>query len=411
MSKLLNIAIIGNTDDGKSTLIGRFLFDSDALYKDHLAQIKLQDSERQQKHIKFSHVTDGLQFERAENITIDVAHISFSTENYKYVFADTPGHIKYLHNMISGISNADVAIVMIDVEKGLLEQSKRHILIASLFQVPYLIILINKIDLINYDQDIYKQLVSQCKTYISQLSIINKIFIPVSAEYGDNIVNNSIRTPWYQGPTLFDYLESTFPERYANHQDFRLFIQNTLATTSGTAYFGQIASGSVKVEDLLFILPSKTHSRVKKLFYGEDEVGSASVGDSIAIYLEDDLSAIRGNLFAGNGKLPVIDNKCNAIVVWLSRNKLNHQKQYILQQNTRRTEIKSINTVQLLDFERLNYSNVNTLNFSEIGKLQIKSISEVIYDCYKSNKNTGYFILIDPVTNETSAVGFFHERD
>jgi len=408
---MLRFTTAGSVDDGKSTLIGRLLYDSKAIFEDQMESIEQASLRRGDETVDLALLTDGLRAEREQGITIDVAYRYFATPKRKFIIADTPGHIQYTRNMVTGASNAELAIILIDARKGVLTQSKRHGFLASLLQIPHMLVAVNKMDLVDYDEETYNNIVREYTEFTSKLSAPNLIFLPISALNGDNVVDESENMPWYKGPTLLHHLENVSVGGSRNLVDFRFPVQLALRPNQDFRGFaGQIASGSVSPGEDVVILPSGLESRVKSIVTLNGEIPEAAAGDSIALTLEDEIDISRGDMIVRKKNLPNVANQLECILCWMNETPLNTDSAYILQHTTRqvRTYVSELN--YRIDVDTLHRNPADTLNLNEIGRVKLTTTQPLYFDPYRINRNTGSFILIDPSTNVTVAAGMIRRR-
>lgn len=414
---LLRFLTAGSVDDGKSTLIGRLLFDSKKLYEDQLDALE-RDSKRvgnAGEHIDYALLLDGLKAEREQGITIDVAYRYFSTNNRKFIIADTPGHEQYTRNMITGGSTANLAIILVDARTGVITQTKRHSYLVSLLGIKHVVLAVNKMDLVDFSKEVFDKIVSDYKAFVDPLNIPDIQCIPLSALDGDNVVDKSDRTPWYKGQSLLDYLETVEIVNDNNTADFRYPVQYVLRPNLDFRGFcGKVASGVVHKGDEIMALPSGKKSHVKSIVTYEGEIDYAFPPMSVTITLEDEIDVSRGDMLVHPDKTPMISRNFEAMLVWMDEEKMDMDKSFFLKQttNTSRTKIDridykvDINTMEHLSVEngRLAKDDV-PMQLNQIAKVVFTSSKELFFDTYKDNKSTGAFILIDPITNNTSAVG------
>lgn len=410
---ILRISTAGSVDDGKSTLIGRLLYDTQSLSKDKIENIKAISAQRGLQDVDLSLITDGLSAEREQGITIDVAHIYFATKNRKYIIADTPGHVEYTRNMITGSSNSHIFIILIDARQGLIEQTKRHLFIASLMQIQEIVIVVNKIDLVNYAEEkfeLVKQEIESLKNEFS-LNSRNLTYIPISAKLGDNVVSKSSNTPWYNGVTLLQYLESV-QVKEAKTDLLRFNVQYVVRPQSDEfhdyrGYAGKIKSGTISLGDELVIQSTGQKSKVKRIHKYKTELLKATAGESVTIELYDDVDISRGDILTlADDRIEGYKN-FNSKLCWLDKSELSLQKKYLLQYGSSVIPVKVNQILNQLNFENLKFEETNELiKSNSISSVEIKSASPVFLDSYNENTKNGYFILIDESSNNTVAVGF-----
>ena len=413
---LLRFSTAGSVDDGKSTLIGRLLYDSKAIFEDQMEAIEQVSAKRGDAHVDLALLTDGLRAEREQGITIDVAYRYFATPKRKFIIADTPGHIQYTRNMVTGASTAELAIVLIDARKGVLTQSKRHGFIASLLRIPHMVVAVNKMDLVDYSQDVYNQIVEDYRNFAAKLSIQNLIFVPISALMGDNVVNkhdlNEVNnTPWYQGPTLLHHLENVSVGASRNLVNFRFPVQLVQRPNQDFRGFaGEVVSGSVSKGEEIVALPSGKTSRVESIVTFDGELEEAAAGDAVTLTLEDEIDISRGEMIVRKGNLPQVANQLECILCWMDEDAMNPSGTYILQHTTRQVRAYISELNYRIDVDTLHREEADTLHLNEIGRVKIKTTQPIFYDSYQLNRETGNFILIDPFTNGTVAAGMIRRE-
>ena len=414
---LLRFLTAGSVDDGKSTLIGRLLFDSKKLYEDQLDALE-RDSKRvgnAGEHIDYALLLDGLKAEREQGITIDVAYRYFSTNNRKFIIADTPGHEQYTRNMITGGSTANLAIILVDARTGVITQTKRHSYLVSLLGIKHVVLAVNKMDLVDFSKEVFDKIVNDYKSFVEPLNIPDIQCIPLSALEGDNVVEKSDRTPWYEGTSLLEYLETVHIGNDHNLKDFRYPVQYVLRPNLDFRGFcGKVSSGVIHKGDEVMALPSGKKSHVKSIVTYEGEIDYAFPPMSVTITLEDEIDVSRGEMLVHPDNVPMIGRNFEAMLVWMDEEKMDMEKSFFLKHttNTSRTRIDSIeykvdiNTMGHLSVEngRLAKEDV-PMQLNQIAKVVLTSSKELFFDSYSDNKATGAFILIDPITNNTSAVG------
>ena len=410
---LLRFTTAGSVDDGKSTLIGRLLYDSKAIFEDQLEAIEQNSKARGDENINLALLTDGLRAEREQGITIDVAYRYFATPKRKFIIADTPGHIQFTRNMVTGASTANLAIVLVDARKGVIEQTCRHVFIADLLRIQHIVVCVNKMDLADWSQEIFDNIVGDVKKFTSRLNyIIDITFIPVSALLGDNIVDPSEHMNWYEGPTLLYYLETVYIGADANHVDARLPVQWVIRPHSDAwhdfrGFAGRIAGGVFKPGDEVTVLPSGFQSKVKAIHTFDGELAEAYAPMSVAVTLVDEIDISRGDMLVKPNNPPAPRQDVEAMICWFSADKtLTARGKFILRHTTK--EVKAI-------IKDVRYKvNINTLHkieadleftLNDIGRISLRTSAPIIADSYKSNRITGSFVLIDDQTNETVAAG------
>jgi len=408
---LLRFTTAGSVDDGKSTLIGRLLYDSKAIFEDQWEAVEDASRRRGDAEVDLALVTDGLRAEREQGITIDVAYRYFATPKRKFIIADTPGHIQYTRNMVTGASTAELAIVLIDARKGVLTQSKRHGFIASLLGIPHMIVAVNKMDLVDYSEDVYREIVADYQEFATKLSIQNLIYIPISALLGDNVVEQSTTTPWYKGSTLLHYLENVSVGASRNLVDFRFPVQMVLRPHQDFRGFaGQITSGRVAPGEEVVVLPSGKESRVQSIVTLDGELDEAAAGDSVVISLTDELDVSRGDMIVRKRNLPTVSNQLECILCWMNDEPINPDGAYSLQHTTHQVRAFISELNYRIDVNTLHREPTDTLHLNEIGRVKITTTKPLFFDSYQINRGTGGFILIDPHTNVTVAAGMIRRR-
>ncbi|MBX3012069.1 MAG: sulfate adenylyltransferase subunit CysN [Caldilineaceae bacterium] len=408
---MLRFTTAGSVDDGKSTLIGRLLYDSKAIFEDQLEAVERASRQRGDAYVDLALLTDGLRAEREQGITIDVAYRYFATPKRKFIIADTPGHIQYTRNMVTGASTAELAIILIDARKGVVTQSKRHGFIASLLQIPHILVAVNKMDLVDYDQETYQRIVAEYTDFAAKLSIQDLTFIPISALMGDNVVNKSDKTPWYEGPSLLHHLENVNVGASQNLVDFRFPVQTVVRPHQDFRGFaGQIASGSIMPGEEVVVLPSGKTSRVKAVVTYEGDLAEAIAGDSIILTLEDEIDISRGDMIVRRNNLPHVDNQLECTICWMSEEPFNANTSYVLQHTSRRVRAFVNELNYRIDVNTLHREETDTLRLNEIGRVKITTTQPLFFDNYRLNRATGSFILIDPASNTTVAAGMIRRR-
>ena len=405
---LLRFLTAGSVDDGKSTLIGRLLFDSKKIYEDQLDALE-RDSKRMGnagEHIDYALLLDGLKAEREQGITIDVAYRYFSTNNRKFIIADTPGHEQYTRNMITGGSTANAAVILVDARTGVITQTRRHTYLISLLGIKHLVLAVNKMDLVDFDENVFNKIVSDFNAFVADLNIPDVYCIPLSALEGDNVVAKSPRTPWYSGKCLLDYLETVPIDLDRNYDDFRYPVQYVLRPNLDFRGFcGKVASGVVRRGDEVMALPSRKTSRVKSIVTYEGEIEEAFPPMCVTLTLEDEIDISRGEMIVKPDNLPIESRNFEAMLVWMDEEPMDTSKQFFIKQTTNTTRARIDNIKYRVDVNTMERSNVELLKLNEIGRVVFTTGKELFFDPYHTNKQTGAFILIDPITNNTSAVG------
>lgn len=410
--ELLRFTTCGSVDDGKSTLIGRLLYDSKSIFEDQYQAIADASERRGEESINLALLTDGLKAEREQGITIDVAYRYFATPKRKFIIADSPGHIQYTRNMVTGASTANLAIILVDARNGLMEQTKRHAYIASLLQIPHLVVCINKMDLVDYSQERFLELKKDFENEIaSKLDIKDVHFIPISAFKGDNVVNRSEKMTWYDGPTLMHTLEHVHIGSDKNMLDLRFPVQLVIRPNNDQfhdyrAYSGRVASGMVRVGDELVSLPSGLSSKVTHIDFAETPLQEAFAGQSVSIRLNDNIDISRGNMLVRAGNQPQVSQTFTATICWFSEQPLNLNQKFYLKHTTQevRCLIKSVQYKVNINELTRNEEDKN-IEMNDIAKVQIHTTAPLFFDLYRNNRITGSFILIEEGTNKTIAAG------
>lgn len=406
---LLRLLTAGSVDDGKSTLIGRLLFDSKKLYEDQLSALE-RDSKRVGNagagQIDYALLCDGLKAEREQGITIDVAYRYFSTNKRKFIIADTPGHEQYTRNMITGGSTANLAIILVDARLGVITQTRRHTFLCSLLGIKHIILAVNKMDLVGFSQETFSHIVEEFEAFIKPFDIPDVKCIPLSALEGDNVVSRSQRTPWYNGPALLEYLENVHIGNDHNLKDFRYPVQYVLRPNLDFRGFcGKVASGVIHKGDEIVALPSGKHSHVKEIVTYDGNLDYAFPPECVTLQLEDEIDISRGEMIVKPDNLPTIGRHFEAMLVWMDEQPMDVNKSFYLKHNTNTTRCRIDHFAYKVDVNTLAHSQIDHLELNEIGRATLVTSKELFYDPYKTNKATGAFILIDPITNNTSCVG------
>jgi sulfate adenylyltransferase subunit 1 len=409
---LLRFTTAGSVDDGKSTLIGRLLYDSKNIFEDQIKAVEESSKRRGDDNVNLALLTDGLKAEREQGITIDVAYRYFATPKRKFIIADTPGHIQYTRNMVTGASTANLAIILVDARKGIVEQTCRHAFIANLLRIQHVIVAINKMDLVDFSEDAYDEIVEKFKSFSSRLdNLIDVTFIPISALHGDNVVDKSENIDWYSGPTLLYQLETVYIGSDHNHVKARFPVQWVIRPHSDEhhdfrGYAGRVAGGVFKPGDEVQVLPSGFTSKIDSIHTAAGKLSEAFAPISCSILLEDEIDISRGDMIVKSNNPPERGQDIEAMLCWFSDKKMMVRGKYVLRHTSK--EIKAIVT-------DLQYKiNINTLRkveddkefgLNEIGRACIRTSSPIFYDSYNDNRTTGSFVLIDEQTNETVAAG------
>ncbi|MGM0706155.1 MAG: sulfate adenylyltransferase subunit CysN [Bacteroidota bacterium] len=402
---LLRFTTAGSVDDGKSTLIGRLFYDTQAIFEEKMSEIQ-RNTQRDDEDLELALLTDGLRAEREQGITIDVAYRYFATPKRKFIIADTPGHEQYTRNMVTGASTAELAIVLLDARKGVLEQSHRHAFIASLLQIPHMIVAVNKMDLVDYDEDRFREIVDEFRDFADKLDVNDITFIPISALKGDNVVTESEKTPWYNGATLLHRLETVKTQSDRNQVDFRFPVQNVIRPHQDFRGFaGQVASGSVRPGEEVVVLPSNLTTEVEGIVTLDGEQEKASPGESVVISLTDEIDVSRGSMIVRSRNRPEVTRQIDADLCWMDEEKLRTDRPYIVQHGTRETQAYVSNLVYRINVKTLHREEADTLTLNEIGRVELETADPLFIDSYRVNRHTGRFILVDPDTNATVAGG------
>jgi sulfate adenylyltransferase large subunit len=411
---LLRFTTAGSVDDGKSTLIGRLLYDSKAIYDDQLQSIQQSKLNRSTGPMDFSLLTDGLRAEREQGITIDVAYRYFTTARRKFIIADTPGHEQYTRNMATGASTADAAVVLVDARKGVLPQSRRHATIAALLGIPHIIAAVNKMDLVDYSEEVFRRVEEDLQELALQISPSGAQTIhciPISALEGENVVTRSAKIPWYTGPSLLEYLEE-IPIADANSPEaFRFPVQYVIRPDdSFRGFAGQIIAGSVRPGDRVVALPSKQKTRVRSIVTFDGPLSQAGTGSSVTLQLENELDLSRGDLLVSEEGLPNTARKFAANVVWLHSTPLDLQKRWIMRQATDEVRVQATKIRSRIDVNTMERPLASHLGLNDIGIVEFEATRNLSFDLYSQNRNSGSFILIDPLTNATVGAGMITEN-
>ncbi len=411
---LLRFTTAGSVDDGKSTLIGRLLYDSKAIYEDQVQSIRQSKLNRSTGPMDFSLLTDGLRAEREQGITIDVAYRYFSTSRRKFIIADTPGHEQYTRNMATGASTADAAVVLVDARKGVLPQSRRHATIAALLGIPHIIAAINKMDLVDYSEEVFLRLQADLEELALQIAPSGAQTIhciPISALEGTNVVTHSAKIPWYTGPSLLEYLEEIPVVAASSQEEFRFPVQYVIRPDdSFRGFAGQIIAGSVRPGDRVVALPSHQKTRIRSIVTFDGPLPQAGTGSSVTLQLEDELDLSRGDLLVSEVGLPQIARKFAANVVWLHATPLDLQKRWILRQATDELRVQATQIRSRIDVNTMERPAATQLGLNDIGIVEFEATRNLSFDLYSQNRSSGSFILIDPLTNATMGAGMITEN-
>lgn len=409
--ELLRFTTAGSVDDGKSTLIGRLLYDSKSIFEDQLEAVRNSSEKKGLEHIDLSLLTDGLKDEREQGITIDVAYRYFATPKRKFIIADTPGHIQYTRNMVTGASTANLALILVDARKGVIEQTYRHSFIASLLQIPHLIVCVNKMDLVEYDEMKFTEIVKAYQAFAAKLDVKDIRFIPISALKGDNVVNRSENMPWYNGSTLLHTLENIHIGSDYNHLDARFPVQTVIRPHKTEyhdfrGYAGRVASGIFRPGEEVMILPSGFKSKIKNITLMEEELKEAFPPMSVCITLEDDIDLSRGDMIAKPNNAPEAIQDIEVMMCWLNQGALNPATKYILKHTTNEVRCMVKEVVYKLDINSLNRNEQDkNIGANDIFRCRLRTTKPLMADSYRKNRTTGSLILVDEATNETVAAG------
>ncbi len=409
---LLRFSTCGSVDDGKSTLIGRLLYDSKNIFEDQLEAVEKSSTKRGDDYVNLALLTDGLKEEREQGITIDVAYRYFATPNRKFIIADTPGHIQYTRNMVTGASTSQLAIVLIDARKGVIEQTKRHSFIVNLLRIQHVVLAVNKMDLVDYSQERFDEIVAQYREFAQPLTNLRDITaIPLAALHGDNVVEPSENLSWYDGPTLLEHLETVEISDTINHVDGRFPVQWVIRPMSEQyhdfrGYAGRVAGGTFRPGDEVTILPSGLNTHIKTIHTADGDLDEAFAPLSVSLTLEDEIDISRGDMIVPSDNLPQHANEFHAMICWFSGKNLIPKGKYHLRHTTRDVQAMiagidykvDINTLEEMD-------NDAKFVLNDIGKIRIRTADPLFFDSYERNRDTGSFILIDAGTNETVAAG------
>ncbi|MDE0861527.1 MAG: sulfate adenylyltransferase subunit CysN [Akkermansiaceae bacterium] len=409
---LLRFTTAGSVDDGKSTLIGRLLYDSKSIFEDQLEAIEESSRKKGDENVNLALLTDGLKAEREQGITIDVAYRYFATPKRKFIIADTPGHLQYTRNMVTGASTANLAIILIDARKGVIEQTKRHSFIANLLRIQHVVVAVNKMDLVDYSQEVYDTIIADFKSFASRLdNIVDITPIPISALDGDNIVEKSSNMAWFEGSSLLYHLENVYVGGDENHIQARFPVQWVIRPQSDRfhdfrGFAGRVAGGVFKPGDNVTVMPSGFSTKIKAIHQDEHQIEEAFAPQSVAFTLEDDIDISRGDMIVKANSPPQQSQDLDAMICWFSHTNLNPRGRFIIKHTTKEAKVIVTEISYKVDINTLR-KNEDTSSFSlnEIGRVKIRTASPITFDSYNNNRHTGSFILIDPGTNETVAAG------
>jgi len=416
-TELLRFTTAGSVDDGKSTLIGRLLYDSKSIFQDQMEAIESASLRRGEEGVNLALLTDGLRSEREQGITIDVAYRYFATPKRKFIIADTPGHIQYTRNMVTGASTANVALVLIDARNGVVEQTRRHAILSSLLQIPHLVVCINKMDLVDYSEDRFNEVKDSFENFAAKLDVKDVSFIPVSALVGDNIVDRSENMSWYEGPTLMYYLENVHIASDHNFIDVRFPVQHVIRPYSDDhhdyrGYAGRVAGGVIRKGDEITALPSGFSSKVKAIDTADGEIEQAFPPMSVTVRLEDEIDISRGDMLVRTNNQPAVTQDVDAMVCWFDSDQaIKERGKYAIMHTTQLARAMVKQVQYKLDINTLS-RNVEdrTLKMNDIGRITLRTTKPVFTDAYRRNRITGSFILIDEGTNNTVGAGMIVDR-
>lgn len=409
--QLLRFTTAGSVDDGKSTLIGRLLYDSKSIFEDQLEAVEEASRSRGNEEVNLALLTDGLRAEREQGITIDVAYRYFATPKRKFIIADTPGHIQYTRNMVTGASTADLAVILVDARHGIMEQTVRHTYIASLLAIKQVVVCVNKMDLVDFSQEVFDKIVADYKSMSASIELDNVTFIPISAKLGDNVVNKSENMPWYTGKALLDFLETVQLPTEAEDR-LRLPVQYVIRPISSKfpdfrGYAGRLAEGSLKVGDKVKVYPSEMTSTVTGIYLGEKELGTAVTPESVDVTLADDIDISRGDVIVSvSGVQPMMEQDILLNVCWFRNSALQQGKKYVIRHATGKT----LGIVKEIEYKidintREKIYDVEKLVMNDIARVRIRTAEPLIYDYYKSNRTMGSLIFVEEGTNDTVGAG------
>ncbi|SFW50380.1 sulfate adenylyltransferase subunit 1 [Chitinophaga sancti] len=412
--EVLRITTSGSVDDGKSTLIGRLLYDTNSIPQDKMEALHAASKRKGLDFTDLSLLTDGLVAEREQGITIDVAHIYFSTPNRKYIIADTPGHVEYTRNMVTGASNAQVSLILIDARKGIVEQTYRHFFIASLLRIPYLVVCVNKMDLVEYSEARFNQIVEDFQALVASASYKAPSikFIPISSLYGENVAGKSEKISWYQGDSLLDYLEQISFDHADSSHPARFPVQSVIRPRTEAfhdfrGFAGKVASGQFNVGDEIISLPSQQTSKIKSIEQFEKQLDIAQARESVVITLETEIDTSRGSMLAKVDNAPALLKDITANICWMDQQKLVPGKTYLLQHGINRVKAKVQQLLEVVDVTSNKLvEDRKEMGLNDIGKIAIRTAAPIFADAYSVNPANGAFILIDEFSNSTVAVGF-----
>jgi bifunctional enzyme CysN/CysC len=403
---LLRLATAGSVDDGKSTLIGRLLYDTKSIFEDQLEQIEGASKRLGEEGVNLALLTDGLRAEREQKITIDVAYRYFATPRRKFIIADTPGHLQYTRNMVTGASTADIAIVLVDARKGVLTQSRRHAFIASLLGIQHMVVAVNKMDLVDWSEEVFRAIVADFQSFAGKLTIADISFVPMSALKGDNVVTASTQMPWYQGGPLLHHLESVSVDGRRNRIDFRFPVQSVVRPNQNfRGYAGTVASGSIRPGDDVVVLPSGMESRLRAIETFDGAQPEAEPGDAVVLQLDHEIDVSRGDMIVRKKNLPSVSDRLDAYVCWMNDAPMTVGAPYVLLHTSRDVQCFIERVEYRVDIDTLHRGPAEALGLNEIGRVEIVTAKPLFFDSYRVNSATGSFVIIDPHTNVTVGAG------
>jgi bifunctional enzyme CysN/CysC len=409
--ELLRFTTAGSVDDGKSTLIGRLLYDTKSIFEDQYDAVVDASNRRGEEHVNLALLTDGLRAEREQGITIDVAYRYFSTAKRKFIIADTPGHEQYTRNMITGGSTANLAIILIDARYGVITQTKRHTFLVSLLGIKHVVVAINKMDLVDFSQEVFENIRTDYRNFVAQLDIPDISFIPISALKGDNVVDRSDKMPWYHGSSMLQFLEAVHISSDRNFTDMRYPVQFVLRPDIAFRGFSAaVASGIISKGDEILVLPSLKTSKVKSIVTYDKELNYAFPPQSVTVTLEDEIDISRGDMLVHPDNQPRMERQFEAMLVWMDVTPMNLTTQFYIKHTSNITKARIDQVKYKVDVNSLEKQSIENLHLNEIGRVVITTSKPIFFDPYKKNRQTGSFVLIDPITNNTCAVGMIIDR-
>ncbi|GAB3224262.1 sulfate adenylyltransferase subunit CysN [Algoriphagus aestuariicola] len=410
-NQLLRFTTAGSVDDGKSTLIGRLLYDSKSIFEDQIEAVKTSSEKKGFDYVDLSLLTDGLRSEREQGITIDVAYRYFATPKRKFIIADTPGHIQYTRNMVTGASTANLAIILIDARKGLLEQTHRHSFIASLLKIPHVVVCVNKMDLVDYSEEVYNRIVADYQAFSSKLDIKDVQFVPISALNGDNVVARSENMDWYEGATLLYHLEHVHIASDFNHIDCRFPVQmvirpHTLGFQDFRGYAGRVDGGIFKPGDEVKVLPSGFTSKIKSIELDGKSIVEAYAPMSVTMTLQDEIDISRGDMIVRPNNQPNVEQDLEVMVCWMNQKTLQSRTKVIVKHTTKECQAMVKDIQYSVDVNTLHrIEGITEIGMNDIARISLRTAQPLFFDSYRRNRQTGSLILIDPNTNETVGAG------